>query len=354
LNTLTPGAQQGLLGFKTRRQDAYRLAGDASRWPSSQLLYQSPPDRPLLKSSGDRFDRARRLLNLYADSDEAFLYLRFDVEKLDNDGNGRPDWREANYLIALSTTASPSGSAQLPFVNGVRVPSGINYVIRLGPPEESKVLVASTYDPYGIDPVPGLPQQTQLRYRIPFLPRLDQRATFAEMVVEPNRRRYGRDGRLYPPVRYSRSPLKWGTLGQGSTEYNSLAQWYANPKTNMVELRIPWGLLLVTDPSSLQVLAGIDRSGTFYTETTPGLRVALLSYRPQSGEVTDVLPALQPGGVIAEEDLKRYVWEPWDSVEAKPYVKDSYAVVQRAFVAVRGRQEISQGGTSPPRGRKTP
>jgi len=354
LNTLTPGAQQGLVGFRTSRQDVYRLSGDGSRWPASQLLYRGPPNRALLKSSGDRFDRARRLLSLYADSDEAFLYLRFDVEKLDNDGNGRPDWEEANYLIALSTTTSPIGSARLPFVTGVQVPSGVNYVIQLGRPEESKILVASTYNPSQIVPVPGLPEQTQIRYRIPFLPRLDQRAAFEEMVVEPNRRRYGRDGRLYPPVRYSRSPLKWGTLAQGSTEYNSLAQWYANPKTNIIEVRIPWGLLQVTDPSSLQVLAGIDRSGTFYTEATPGLRVALLSYRPQSGEVTDVLPTLQPGGVIAEEDLKRYVWAPWDSVEAKPYVKDSYAVVQRAFVAVRDRQEIPQGGTSPPKGRKTP
>ena len=354
LNTLTPGAQQGLIGFKTRRQDAYRLGGDASRWPPSQLLYRSPPGQPLLRSSGDRFDRARRLLSLYADSDEAFLYLRFDVEKLDNDGNGKPDWSEANYLIALSTTASPIGSTRLPFVAEAQVPSGINYVIRLGRPEESKILVASAYNPYQIDPVPGLPEQTQLRYRIPFLPRLDQRATFVEMVVEPNRRRYGRDARFYPPIRYSRSPLKWGTLEQGSTEYNTLAQWYANPKTNMVELRIPWGLLQVTDPSSLQVLAGIDRSGTFYTETTAGIRVALLSYRPQTGEVADGLPRLQPDGVIAEGDLKRHVWAPWDSVEAKLYLKDGYAVVQRAFVSVRGRQEISQGGTSPPRGRKTP
>jgi hypothetical protein len=207
----------------------------------------------------------------------------------------------------------------------------VDFVVRLGKPEESKLLVSSAYDPYNLVGVPGMPDQTQIRYRIPFLPGLAQTAPFEEMTVEPNRRRYGRDGHVFPPVRYSRSLLQWGTREPGSPDYNTLAEWYGDAQSSIIELRLPWGLLQVTDPSSLQVLGGIDRGGTFYARTTKGIQLAVVSYRPQTQELADVLPRMRAPGVIADEDLKRYRWAPWDSIAATPYLKDSYYVVQRAL-----------------------
>jgi hypothetical protein len=191
-------------------------------------------------------------------------------------------------------------------------------------------------------PVQGIADQQELRYRVPFLPALTERAEFQDLMVEPNRRRYARDGHGYPPVRYSRSPLKWGTLEADSRDYNSLAEWYANPTTNIIELRIPWGLLQVTDPSSSQILAGIDRTGTFYTATTKGIQVAAVSYRPRTQELADVLPRFRAPGIIAEDDMKRYKWATWDSVVARPYLKDSYYVVQRALGDLRSRRRPEQ------------
>lgn len=334
LNALNPDEQQGLVGFKTSRQDAYRLTGDASRWPNSMLLYEKDAKQPLAKSYGDAFDAARRLRRVYVDSDQAYVYLRLDVEKLDANGDGQPDWDQVNYLIGLRVTASAVGSKRFPLVSDVQVPSGLNFVVRLGRPDSSRILIASVYNPYQVAPTPGIPEQSQVRYRVPFLPELSDDARFEEMIVEPNRRRYGRDGRAYAPVRYSRSPLQWGTLEPGSSDYTTLAEWHANVKTNMLEVRIPWGLLQVTDPSSLQVLGGIDRTGTFYTEKSNGLAVAVVSLRPDSKDAADVLPKIQ-SGVIPDQALKPYKWEPWDSVDAKPYLKDSYTAVQKAFGGLR-------------------
>jgi len=354
LNTLSPEANQGLVGFRPSRGETHLLNGDAGRWQPSQLFYQKAPGAPVVRSFGDSYDAARHLLRLFVDSDEAYLYLRLDVERLDNDGDGTPDWKEANYLFTFGTTVEPTGSVLLPFVSNVRIPSGADYVLRLGEGDQSKILLASVYNPYKLVPVAGIPEQTQLRYRIPFLPSLAEEAQFDEMLVEPNRRRYGRDGHMYPPVRYSRSPLKWGTLEPGSPDYNTLAEWYASPKANMIELRIPWGLLQVADPSSLQVLAGIDRSGTFYTETTEGLQVAVVSYRPQTQELADVLPRFRPPGIIAAEDLKRFKWAPWESVTVATYLKDSYYVVQRALQELRSPRKAERARAAVPKGRKRP
>jgi tetratricopeptide (TPR) repeat protein len=335
LNALSPDAHQGLLGFRPSREETYLMRGDASRWAPNRLFYEKPPTAPPVRNFEDRYDPARHLLRLYVDSDEAYLYLRLDVQKLDNDGDGKPDWDQANYLLTLRVTPDATGSVLLPFVSNVRVPSGVDFVIRLGEADETKILVSAAYDPYNLVGVPGIPQQSQIRYRIPFVPRVRETAPFEEMTVEPNRRRYGRDGHMYPPVRYSRSPLKWGTLEQGSSEYNTLAEWHANPQTNMIELRIPWGLLQVTDPSSLQVLEGIDRGGTFFTTTTKGIQLGVVSYRPRTQQLADVLPRFRSPGIIADEDMKRYTWAPWDNVTATSYLKDSYYVVQRALQDLR-------------------
>ncbi len=354
LNDLSPDAQQGLVGFRAARAETYSLRGDASSWQPSQLFYGKPLEVAPVRNFGDRYDPARHLLRLYVDSDEAFLYLRLDVQKLDNDGDGKPDWDQVNYLITLGTTADPSGSILLPFVSNVRVPSGADFVIRLGKAEESKILISSANNPYNIVPVPGLPDQTQIRYRIPFLPSLKQDSQFQEMTVEPNRRRYGRDGRVFPPVRYSRSSLEWGTLEKGSADYNTLAEWHANAQTNMIELRIPWGLLQVTDPSSRQVLAGIDRSGTFYTKTTGGILLGVVSYRPRTEELADVLPRFRSPGIIAEEDMKRYKWEPWETITPTPYLKDSYYVVQRALQDLRSPRRVEPMRAAVQKGRRSP
>ncbi|MBZ5565427.1 MAG: tetratricopeptide repeat protein [Acidobacteriia bacterium] len=354
LNDLSPDAQQGLMGFRTARAETYLLRGDAGSWQPPHLFYAKPPESPSVRDFGDRYDPARHLLRLYVDSDEAYLYLRLDVQKLDNNGDGKPDWDQVNYLITLGTTAEPTGSVLLPFVSNVRVPSGADFVIRLGKAEDSKILISSAYNPYNIVPVPGIPGQTQIRYRIPFLASLKQDAQFQEMTVEPNRRRYGRDGHMYPPVRYSRSELQWGTLERGSADYNTLAEWHANPQTNIIELRIPWGLLQVTDPSSLQVLAGIDRDGTFSTEATKGFLVGVVSYRPGTQELADVLPRFRSPGIIAEEDMKRYKRAPWDTVPATPYLKDSYYAVQRALQDLRSPRRVEPLRAAVQKGRRSP
>jgi hypothetical protein len=146
------------------------------------------------------------------------------------------------------------------------------------------------------------------------------------MQTEPNIRRNSRDGkRIFPARHFSLSRLTFGTLDRKSKDYHSLADFYYHDRT--IELRIPWGLISITDPSSKQVLWK-DRNGT--ARRTKGIRVLAVSYKPEAGGVaalptgrpqnhTDALPA-----GLASPALRTYTWEGWETPLYHTFLKESY------------------------------
>src|SRR5204862_126809 len=95
-------------------------------------------------------------------------------------------------------------------------------------------------------PKPGVPNETELQFRRSYTPEIETRGTFQELVVETNRRRFGRDGTMFPGQRYSRSQMRFTNMND--READSLAEWYTDPKSQAIVVRIPWGKILVTDP----------------------------------------------------------------------------------------------------------
>ena len=86
-------------------------------------------------------------------------------------------------------------------------------------------------------------------YRRPATIGVETDGRFDPMFVITNRARFGRDGTFFPAQGYDRGVLSFGTSA-GST----LADWYADSVAGLIEIRLPWGLLNVTDPSSRTVL----------------------------------------------------------------------------------------------------
>jgi hypothetical protein len=186
--------------------------------------------------------------------------------------------------------------------------------------------------------------------------------------MEPNRRRYSRDGRYFPPQRYERGILRSGSLDPAAPDYDSLAQWRANLPTNTIDLRIPWSLLGVTDPSSYKVVAGLERDGTVMTTNTPGITTAAFSYRPldnartrpimeQSHPVSDALPDLTGPGSLPATSLKSYRWAGWSVPRYNLRLKDSYTILRKVMPQLAGPVRALEGPTTtigPPTGSAAP
>jgi len=343
-NFMSPAEHFGLLAADPSRRSVHLLSGDATEWANLPPFYaESAPGQ--FQPLGDRFDSARDLKALYADADEGFLYLRLVVGKLDNDNDGQPDWEHANYLIGLGTAPELAGLTYLPFITPLRFPLGMTYAIQLAGPASSHIWIASSYNPYQIAPVEGIPTQTILGAKLGWKPSVTSTGSFEAQIIEPNRRRFARDGRYFPPQRYERGILRYGVLDPQSPDYDSLAEWHANVRTNTIDLRIPWNLLNVTDPSSFKIFAGLEKDGTVITAETPGFVMAAFSYRPMAGArlrpimeqghpVADALPGMAGTTRVQREALKQFRWSGWSVPRYRLRIKDSYAILRRAFQAV--------------------
>lgn len=355
---MDPAEFYGLMAADPHRAATHQLSGVPSEAGWTTIYADAKGSGgAVFEKVGDRYDPARDLKSLAVDSGEGFLYLRLTVAKLDNDNNGQPDWSHVNYLIGISTAPKQAGIAYLPFIAPIRFPMGMTYALQLAGPEASHLLIASTYDPYHVVPVEGLPYQTVLSLKLDWKPSLEDSGTFEAQISEPNRRRFGRDGKYFPPERYERGILRYGDLDPKSPDYDTLAEWHANARTNIIDIRIPWNLLNVTDPSSLKVMMGIEKDGTVTAVNTPGFVFVAFSYRPlesaalrpimeQGQPIADSLPGLTgPTAIMTPAMEKNYPWNKWDRPQYNLRVKDSYGVLREALASLPGAP--TPGGRKP-------
>ena len=226
---------------------------------------------------------------------------------------------------------------------GVGVDWGANFLVQLSGPTSSHILIAENYNPNHRFSVPGRPGS----YRIVRVQGLEgeisDSASFQEILFEANPPRFARDGRPFPALNYSRSPLPFGTADPQSPEFSSHALWYANPQQEMIELRLPWGLLLMMDPSNREAFGGTDKElftsvpGTWTPKprTTEGISVAAFALRvvpsPEQGPkvVSSSLPPLRNGKLAGSTAV--YTWQKWNQVRYRPYFKQSYYALSKTF-----------------------
>jgi hypothetical protein len=180
--------------------------------------------------------------------------------------------------------------------------------------EKSRILTCLSYDKY-LNSGKGM-----------IRPEISDQGAWVIMQNKTNERRISKDGkRFYPSHVFSMSNLRFGTLDSKHPLYNSLADFFYIG--NRIEIRIPWGLINITDPSSKMVLWKDNNSEIRKTE---GIKIIAASYKPENGQIsakgtglknniTDCLPQ-----ELKVENIKTYSWEEWETPLYHIYIKDSY------------------------------
>jgi hypothetical protein len=205
----------------------------------------------------------------------------------------------------------------------------MEFVIDLRGAAETHVLVDHPYNPYTPVAIPGSkPQATQYVYNAGVRTVANDLAQWDSLVVVPNRRRIGRDGKIYPALSYNRNRLLYSRESD-----NSLADWFADPASGVIEVRIPWGMLQVVDPSMRSVLTGNTRDGYVSGSATDGFRFVVESYDPSKPHAGgDTLP--RAGGAARFADIPTWTWPTWEVPQWHAEVKPLFAAMQRAFGAI--------------------
>ena len=297
-------------GFKGSR---ITIDGDGTDWVGRPVLYATTGSRSTAPAS-------LQLKSLRVAHDEAYVYIRLDVDRI--------DWTRAHYQIGIDTYGRNLGDTRLPHT-GSPAPVGLEFVLELGGPDASQVLVDHPYNPYRPVLIPGSkPPATQYVYNPSVKLVANDLGQWDSVVVVPNRRRIGRDGRIYPAISYNRNRLLYAREPD-----NSLADWFADTATGVIEVRLPWGMLQVVDPSTRSVLSGNTADGRVSGAATGGFRFVVESYdpsTPRSGG--DRLP--RGAGATRFANIPTWTWPTWEVPVWHAEVKPLFAAMQRTFGSI--------------------
>lgn len=236
-------------------------------------------------------------------ADEGWLHL----------GVFHPADAPGDFVFGIDTHELALGDRRLPFGLGLGSEAGLEFVVRVQG-GTAELQVDNTYDLF------------THRYARPYRSRANDDGLFVGPRTESNRERIGRDGTVFPPHRQEIGGLRRGTQDRRDPAFDSLTEWQRGP--GMVELRIPWGLLNVSDPSTHQVVHDSEPPGDEVGRlTTDGFRVLLVAL-DDAGRVRRSLPAAAEQVVPAPP---LFTWPAWEQPTFHTYRKPGFALLKQAL-----------------------
>ncbi len=343
-NVQTSEQMFGLMSFDPGAAEMIvQVDGKTKDWEKAGIRPLTVPEANeagAFRQYHDGYDGQRRIERLYMASDERYVYFRLDFGK-----SGKPlDWTRTNATILLDTVP---GQGQTTVPGGPANEAGFEFAIDLKGPDASRIWVDSYYDLHEL-------QYGRILKMIPQAPYADQNdngvfhrqmLTLNKELTIPNREG---DDRVIPFESYETGALRFGDGNPDSPHYDSLADAAVNAEDAVVELRIPWQLLHIKDPSTYEAVGDIRLNGLETSVRSPGFRVAVvtsmpepnagIAHQPGGSAIAGTFPAASGDGLHAA-DMPLYLWEGWEYPETHERLKKSYYKLKETFAALQAASE---------------
>ena len=237
-------------------------------------------------------------------ADASWLYLGIELSGM----AGRPfPWGREGVQVALDSYRRELGQRTL--TSGVRSRGvGFEFLLDLAGPDSGRMRITPDYAPY--QPVPTVREQGDDHatfHRRPAASRDRVDGVWAAMEVITNRARFGRDGTFFPARGVDRGILRFGTEVQ-----STLSDWWYDEASGMIEVRIPWGLLNVTDPSTRTVLHDAQTFGKFGVTITDGIVVGAVRYE-RNGHLRPLAATPTLSGGWRRAQFRPWIWPTWET-----------------------------------------
>lgn len=322
-NMLDPEEHYGIVALRPGRAGTVPLpGGDIAAWRALPPLQQGT----LLGGTDS--------VTLRMGEDAGFLYLA--LESAGWRGRAFP-WGTTHLQLAIDTYDDARGQHRLP-TSDVRSAVGFEFLVDLASPTDAQLKVVPEYLLYR----PLRQAESGSHYgepfRRPLLSVSRDDAAFDTIWALTNRPRYLDYGKELKALGTTIGRLRYGTAAQ-----SSIVDWWYDAASGMLQLRLPWGLLNVADPSTGRILFESDpeqalgrRSGAPASELTSipteGLRVGVVAVRPGGG-VLGAIPALDAQGTWPLDRFRKWTWTPWEDPTWHEYLKPSYRALQQLWGA---------------------
>lgn len=288
-NAETNEQQFGLLAFDRLKRT---IDGRGGAWGDQELARK---DSDILRSFA-------------ADHDERYLYIRMETS---------PDFSFEGEILSIGIdTINNQG---IKSVSGTTFDHGLDFLLDISGKDDAQLTVDSYYDPFhyqyghllgAIDSQPYAKEKDNGIFH-------PIRLALNKELVLPD------TGEVVPFTSYETGSLKHGNADPASEQYDSLTDYSIG--SGVVEIRIPWLLLNIKDPSQKEQMTDLWNGGLEGSGSFEEIRFTAF-IREEGGAVTDILP-----GESSPADFMSYSWENWDIPEYEERLKRSYDIMKQTF-----------------------
>ncbi len=311
-NIQDPEQNYGIIGmYPGYPEKSISLSGKIEEWSDGTVLYEK--DNSFLIK--DERNLSLALKRLIVKNDEGFIYLC--IETMD-----KINLSENIYLIGIDTCSPQEGEFIIPYGLNITSPTGLKFLIEISGNDKSRILVTRHYD-RKLNEDRGIIRPIE-----------SYQGEWAIIQHITNRRRLSKDGmRVFPSKVTTSGNLRFGSLDKGNRDYDSISDLYYSG--NILELRIPWGILNFTDPSSHLVLW---KEGDQIHKKTEGIRFLVISFKRDKDSLlfdrdTGLIDSLPYP--LKRANIKTYRWEGWNTPIYHSYLKDSYFILKDYLAGLR-------------------
>lgn len=284
-NPQTNEQEFGLMAFDPGKEKSNcYVDGDISEWEN---------DQPISSSAN---------IKLYAKFDEKYVYLMAKTKNF--------DFEKDSLFIPVDMIQGQGNKEYQAGKLSFERPA--DFLIQINTKNNSKILVDAYYDSfyymYGeqLKMVPSKPEYTQKNSGIfnPIYQCLSKGLYLPE------------DQKSVPFSKYETGILKLGDADPEDDNYNSLTDFAY--KDGNLEIRIPWQLLNVMDPSTKAIMGDLYKNQAIKSETAEGIYLGA--------------SILKEGAAAPEKiSMNRVDWAAWTMPTYHERLKPSYYLLQEAF-----------------------
>ncbi len=135
-----------------------------------------------------------------------------------------------------------------------------------------------------------------------------------------------------PLESYQTGKLMFGDGNPLHDDFNSLTDVSLNEKNHVIEIRIPWQLVNMRDPSTREIMGDLWKGGLEGHKEIKKIQVAVVTYRPtDSNKVLAYSTVRQKNGKLLKNDFYSYTWKKWDKPIYHERLKKSYDILRGTF-----------------------
>ena len=245
-------------------------------------------------------------ITLSVNSDEKYLYLLVKT-------NGF-DLAKDTLLIPIDTIDNQGNTRDL--ISDLRFEKPVDFLIKINGKDNSRILVDSYYDSFYFLYGEKLKMiESHPDYK------LKNNGIFNPMMLCLSREIYiEEEKKTIPFSSYETGKLVLGDANPEHENYNSLTDFAV--KNGNIEIRIPWQLLNVMDPSTKSIMQDLYKNNTIEAETIALMNIGAVNIK--NGEA-----------MLEPVKLNPYTWNNWTMPTYHERLKPSYYILQEALKSIR-------------------